>query len=507
MQVAFATPELVTPHRSRAGLIVVMVIFLVMRIPMMIQQQAGQDEAFFAAPGLMVSRGGIPSIPYLPARAESSVFYHADEVFNSIPPANAYWQSLFFLVLPDNLFTARMASATAGLIAILAIYLLGVRIFSCNATGLLAAALYSMSRLLFFPATSTRPDMLCGMLGLLAILAMWNWVTKRQTKQLIQTGVLLGIAMLTHFFALVFCLQIAFWTVISTNGKAQKAKNLGILAGSALLIFALWIPLIMVNTDISITQIQNNVFNRAGPGLFSRLIWPWESLSHHCQLLVEHAQLPQLLLMLVGILAIAQSAITHYHRSTATLALLTLSGMYLLCTISGVHPANGYWCYPGALLILCVSSATIRLLVRQPWQSSTWKSASCLFAILVVMIPGFGINAWITHVTNWNSDDHDREQITFQILDAVPERAKLIVDQSIAFDLYVAGRDVTLSSNSDFSIDSRGLAGDYLITGPLARQQGIVDDMHTEFVTSVGDPSDVFAMWIEVYRIRPQRRP
>lgn len=123
------------------------------------------------------------------------------------------------------------------------------------------------------------------------------------------------------------------------------------------------------------------------------------------------------------------------------------------------------------------------------------------------MIPGFGINAWITHVTNWNSDDHDREQITFQILDAVPERAKLIVDQSIAFDLYVAGRDVTLSSNSDFSIDSRGLAGDYLITGPLARQQGIVDDMHTEFVTSVGDPSDVFAMWIEVYRIRPQRRP
>ena len=469
---------------------------------MMAQQQAGQDEAFFAAPGLMVSRGGLPKIPYLPARAESSVFYHADEVFNSIPPANAYWQSLFFLTLPDNLFTARMASAAAGLIAILAIYLLGVRMFNCNATGLLAAALYSMSRLFFFPATSTRPDILCGMLGLLALLTMWNWANKRQTKQLIQTGVLLGIAMLTHFYALVFCIQIAIWTVISSQGKSQKARNLAILVGSSLLIFALWIPLILTNTDVSITQIQNNVFNRAGPGLLSRLIWPWESLSHHCQLLVEQAQLPQLFLMLIGILAVAQSAITHYHRSTATLAALTLSGMYLLSTISGVHPANGYWCYPGALLILCVSSATIRLLVHQSWQFSSTKTATCLCILLVTMIPGFGVNAWVAHIANWNGDAHDREQVTLQILESVPKEAKLIADQSIAFDLYIAGRDVTLSSNSDFSIDSRDLPCDYLITGPLARQQGIVDDMNVEFVTSIGDPNEIFAMWIEVYRIK-----
>ncbi|HCK71727.1 MAG TPA: hypothetical protein DHW38_09120 [Planctomycetaceae bacterium] len=206
--------------------------------------------------------------------------------------------------------------------------------------------------------------------------------------------------------------------------------------------------------------------------------------------------------MLIGILAVAQSAITHYHRSTATLAALTLSGMYLLSTISGVHPANGYWCYPGALLILCVSSATIRLLVYQSWQFSSTKTATCLCILLVTMIPGFGVNAWVAHISNWNGDAHDREQVTLQILESVPEEAKLIADQSIAFDLYIAGRDVTLSSNSDFSIDSRRLPCDYLITGPLARQQGVVDDMNVEFVTSIGDPNEMFAMWIEVYRIK-----
>lgn len=502
MQVAFATPEIIPKRHSYAGLIMVMAMFIIVRMPMMVQQQAGQDEAFFAVPGITVAREGIPRIPYLPARAESSVFFHADTVFNSIPPANSYWQSLFQLVLPDGLLAARIASAVAGLIAILAVYLLGVHLLQCNATGLLAAVLYSTSRLLFFPATSARPDMLCGALGLLAILCMWKWSKSQRLKHLIQTGVLLGFAMLTHFFALVFCLQIAIWAIVASEGKRAKSQNVAIVTITALAVFALWIPLILIDTNASLTQIQNNVFNRAGPGLLTRIFWPWESLTHHTELLIKQAQFPQLILMIAGVFALTQSAIVHYHRSTATLAVLTISSMYLLTTISGVHPANGYWCYPAALMTLCVASSVIRILVYQQWASSSWKIACCLALILATMMPGFGINAWIAHTTGWNDPVRDRERVVRQVLESVPADARLIVDQAIIVDLFIAGRDVVLSSNSDFSIDSRKISSDFLITGPLTRQLGIPADMDTELVTTVGDPDDLFAIWIEVYRIK-----
>ena len=333
---------------------------------------------------------------------------------------------------------------------------------------------------------------------------MWKWSQSQRIKYLIQTGVLLGFAMLTHFFALVFCLQIAIWAIAASEGKRAKSQNVAIVTVTALAVFALWIPLILIDTNVSLTQIQNNVFNRAGPGLLTRLVWPWESITHHTELLIDQAQLPQLILMLIGVLALAQSAIAHYHRGTTTLAMLTISSLYLLTTISGVHPANGYWCFPAALMTLCVASSVIRILVYQQWASSSWRIVGCLALILAAMMPGFGIKAWIAHTTGWNDPVRDREHVVRQVLESVPADARLIADQAIIVDLFIAGRNVILSSNSDFSLDARNIPSDFLITGPLTRQHGIATDMDTELVSTVGDPDDLFAIWIEVYRIKTE---
>lgn len=137
---------------------VVAAAFLVLRVPLMSRQQGGTDEAFFAVPGRTILQEGIPRIPYLPVRDKTSVFYQADKVLFCLPPACFYWQSVFFALLPDSFLTARLASATSGLLALGILYLLGRQFLNSDQAGLWAAGLFSLSRLFYFPATSTRPQ-------------------------------------------------------------------------------------------------------------------------------------------------------------------------------------------------------------------------------------------------------------------------------------------------------------------------------------------------------------
>ena len=71
------------------------------------------------------------------------------------------------------------------------------------------------------------------------------------------------------------------------------------------------------------------------------------------------------------------------------------TSIYLLVTISGVHPVKGYWCYPGALLFLCTGYSVSYCLeaARWPSQIPTRTGATLLLALLV-MTPGLGLRTW-----------------------------------------------------------------------------------------------------------------
>ncbi|HEV3023659.1 MAG TPA: glycosyltransferase family 39 protein, partial [Pirellulales bacterium] len=337
------------PRWSLWLLAAIMVAFVVVRGPLMYRQYGGQDEDCYAVPGLTVAREGIPRLPYAPARNHDSYFYRIDEALFCEPPGSFYWQAPFFLVLPAGYGAARAASAVAGLIAVIVVYHLGRRMLGGEAVGLWAAGLYSVSRLFFFPATTARPDMLCGLFGLAALLATWSWHTAPRARALATAGALVGLGMLTHPFAIVYCLQVGAWVFFASRGWRRLTAP-ALLVGCALAAFALWIPLIVAYPELFRVQFFNNIVHPAAPGMAARMLVPWDSLLHHGAQLIEHAQVPQLVLMSAGLLASTALALAWRKPCAAMLVSLTWSSCFLLSTAAGVRPSKGYWCYPGALL-------------------------------------------------------------------------------------------------------------------------------------------------------------
>jgi len=65
----------------------VMIVFLIMRVPLMYRQPGGQDEEWFAVPGYTVAQEGVPRLPFVPSRDRQCVFYRADDAVFALPPA------------------------------------------------------------------------------------------------------------------------------------------------------------------------------------------------------------------------------------------------------------------------------------------------------------------------------------------------------------------------------------------------------------------------------------
>ena len=491
---------------------VVAAAFLVLRVPLMSRQQGGTDEAFFAVPGRTILQEGIPRIPYLPVRDKTSVFYQADKVLFCLPPACFYWQSVFFALLPDSFLTARLASATSGLLALGILYLLGRQFLNSDHAGLWAAGLFSLSRLFYFPATSTRPDMLCGMWGLAAVVTAWRWSRNRDPKSLACTGVLLGLGLLTHPYAIVYCLQVGLWVLLVKQTWRRRLQDTLLLVTCTIATFLLWVPLILLDSEVFWLQFSNNVLDRAGPGLLARCLMPWQSLTHHFQLLVEHAQLPQLILLLGGLTTATLLAIRHRQRSLITLVVLTWTSIYLLVTISGVHPVKGYWCYPGALLFLCTGYSVSYCLEVTSWpRSIPTRAGAGLLLALLVMLPGLGLRTWQHHISHWSETAYNQPVLVRDMLRQVPPGSRLYVDPAFVFNAYLEGANVTFGSITDIPLSPQTPSTngplsvrapyDYLILGPLGRHQQIASHRGIELVDEFGDSDDPFACFIQVYRV------
>ncbi len=344
--------------------------------------------------------------------------------------------------------------------------------------------------------------MLCTMFLLAAVVALVRWHEKPDRRRwLIVTGLLLGMAGLTHPFALVGCLQAALVVVISALKWREKLIALLLLTGACLVPLLFWLPLITAHPDLFRHQFFGNVVDRSSGGLLFRLVWPWESLAYHARLLWEHAGLWQFVLMVAGL--IGGTLIDVRRRGGPRLILLLAwTSVYLLPVCAGTHPTKGYWSYPGALLMLCLARTLVVAGGALAARISHPRLVAITMGLLVgvLLIPGSGVRATLAHLRHWNDVNYDRTRFVEQMLAQLPRDAKFTVDPAFVYDWYLSGRPTILGVDVTMYFQCSDHDWDYLIASRYALDNDLPRRLGGELVTSFGDRDDPFACYAEVYR-------
>lgn len=483
--------------------------FLLFRVPMVLKQAGGQDEQWFTIPGYMIAKEGVPSLPYVVAREPNCVFYAADRALFCLPPAFHYVQAPFFWIFPAGHPVGRLPSLISATLAIVVVYVLGRRLLGDEAAGLWAAGLYSLSRILYFPAIFARPDMLCGLCGLVAIWAMTRAEDDRRLRFMALSGAAVGLGGLTHPFAIVFGMQLAVWCLLVPGTLWQRVQRTALWGACAGLVVALWLPLIIAFPEEFRMQFFNNVLNPAGPGLLSRLIWPWPSLAVQWRLMTEHAGVAQLSLMVLGMLAFVVDSAVRPSRAKLRLLALTLSAIYLHAACQGDHPTKGYWCYTGALVFLCLG---LLIADGMRWGATLGRigvplRASFIIVLLVVLLTGSGIRLWWSRVANWTSVNHDGPAFAHMLAREVPSEGRFVVGPEYVLELYLSGRDVVLDADPREYYGLPTIDYDYLLIGADSLDKDRATQFQGELIRTFGDPDDPFAYYAELHRRSPEAPP
>ncbi|MEK6257581.1 MAG: glycosyltransferase family 39 protein [Planctomycetota bacterium] len=510
--------QLLKPSRLQGSLLVLGLLLgfmLIVRLPVIYCQPGGQDEDVYAIPGYTVSQEGIPRAPYYPSRDLDSVYYKADECLFAEPPASFYWQGFFFLVFPPVYGTARLASLVAGLFAIVLVHELGRRWTGSHAVALLGAGIYSVSRLFYFPAITARPDMLCNVFGLAALLLVTVWLERRSKIQLALAGLMLGFGGITHPFAIAYSIQIGLFVLWQEEGWRRKAGSFLWLVGWSLLPVLLWVPLILSFPDAARVQIVNNLLKPAGGGLLLRLIWPWKALCHHALLMLDHAGIVQWLLLGVGLIGSTVLDLRSGDSRRRTCTYWMWSSTYLLAACAGVHPTKGYWCWPAAFICLGLARVCLetgRFLERRmrlPREESSPRTAIGrltltlpTIVVLAALVQGSGLRASWAYLTRATDENYNAPRFAQRLLRELPEEARYTVDIDYALDFYVAGRKTIIAQTVPFYFRAQDFPYDWLVRGRFPHMVDMPGRLNAELVRVIPTPDDPFACQASLYRQR-----
>ncbi len=495
--------------RTDLGLLVLIgVLFLAFRLPLMYRQPGGVDEGDFSVPGCTILEEGIPRIPYVPSRNPRGFFYRADEAVLLLPPLYFYWQAGFYALFSPSYGTARLASGAAAILAFFLLYAVGRRLTGSRAAALWGAGLYSLSRVCFFPAMAARPDMLCGMLGLTAVWALLRWRDRRRLGWLMATAAAIGLGGLAHPFAIIYAVPLGIWVLLAEGRWWQRLGYLVLLVAGAILVFSLWLFLIVPYFETFCIQFFNNVLDRSGPGLLDRLVSPWDAIRWQCHLIIEHAGPIQTAVMFAGLAIASVAAIGNRERNRLALAALAWSSIAMLVLFAGTHATKGYWCYPGAWLFLCAGGCIAAAGERIGRCCSRWNLSAALrrttvavgsVGLLMAMLPGSGIQAWVAHVRHWKSPDWDARQFTQMLLAHVPRQARVVVDGGYILPFYLDGRDVVLAGSYDLAVPDDYLPYDYYVSGRESIDKGFPQKLGGRLVQRFGDKDNIMACYAELY--------
>lgn len=492
-----------SPFSARPGWILAAIIgtMLVLRFPTILFTSGMLDEEFFAVPGWTIVKEGIPRIPFLHENDPAAYFYHADVAMFALPPAYFYWQAAVFAVLGPGYAEARMASMAWGIAAILLVYALGKKWHGSARVGLVAAAAFAFSRMFLFTATIARPDMMCGAVCLASLWSMTRFSETRRWRWSAAAGALAGLGLLTHPFAIIACLQIGVWAVLIRQTVARRLLTAAVVTASALAVFSLWGLLIVQYPDEFQRQFFNNVLNRSGPGLLSRVAWPWPSIVSQAILFNEFVTPWQSALLAGGVLVTTLADFRSPDPSRRRALALAWSGIVLLVVFVGVHQNKLYWIYPGALMCICVARAvevfTERAASVLPNYSRLLRAAAVTCALLM-LAPGGGLRWWLWCLEHRKEGNHRHREFAAQLIESLPSDAAFLVDRSYVFDFYLAGRNTTLITH-DPNFSATLHPYDLLVVSRFGLDYGLPFRAGGRFVRSFGMKEELFSCYAEVH--------
>lgn len=449
---------------------------------------------------------GLPRIPYCPTRERATFFENADVCLMALPPGLHYVQAPFFGLMTAGYPTARMPVFLGGFVLLWVVWRL-IQPVCSNATvaGLSVCAL-ALCRPMLFTCIVTRPDLLCSCCGLAALLAMWLWHDNGSRRYLLAAGVLCGFSALFHPFAIVSCLQCGVWALARrSDAWLQRVINASVLTICVIVVVAvLWLPLIVAHPYEFRSQFFANVLDRSGPGLFSRLLWPWESLLAHWERQWRFNQTPQFFLLVIGV--VGASAVWLFNRPTVAqkrYLLLVWSSCYLTPTTVGVHPTLGYWIYPIAMCYPLLVDGMWRIgELITPARYRLVLSLGICFVLMSILFQGSGARTLLVYYQHWGDVRYHGGRFIASVLAELPSEGKFMVDTGYVFDVYLSGRDTIMcQSKEQFWPDESLDVQFWMIT-----QEGIdgdwVRDYDADYWKSLGARDEPQRCFLEMYRAR-----
>ena len=493
-------------RRCVAAIWAVALASILIRLPAVIHQPGGQDEDYFAVAGWSLLQTGVPRIPYAPSLNIHGVFYKANEVLYALPPGFFAAEAVVFRIVGPSYAAGRLTSLLAGATAVVGVFWLTRRWFSAS-SALVAATIFAFSRPFLFPATTARPDMLCTALLIWSLVLLASGRSQspgaleaasagqgtdvpRSRWRTLVAGLLIGLALLTHPFALLGLILAVGWIVITPSDR-KRLQLLLFLAGAAA-VMALWLPLIAKDPALFRTQFGNNVLQRAGPGLLARIFWPWETLWYHAKLFLELAGPWQSALFGTSLVAATMLELRSERRRRDWL-LMTWISVFGLAILQGVHPSKGYWSFPA--VFLCMAAA------RVVDAFGRWKPAAILLS-LPLLVPGGGWKAAGVYLRHWGDPDYSHPEAVQRLFDELPAaKARYLVDVGCVFDWHLSGRRTLLALDLPQYYSSAGEPFDFLVVTRTGLEQQLPRKLGpSQRILAFGKLDDDLAVYVEVWK-------
>ncbi len=478
-------------------------VFVVVRVPLMLRLPGSMDEDWFAVPGWTIVKEGIPRVPYAQERNRESYFYKADVMLYALPPAYFYWQAPVHWLFGPDYGSARLASGLAGLLAVFLVYRIACLLSSNTNLPVAAAGLYSLARVFFFPAGTARPDMLCTMFSLLAMLQVICWRDDLRWKRLVLSGAALGLAGLSHPFAIVPAVQVAAVAFLTRFHWKRNITAVLLLTIVSLATFSLWLPLILQHPDIFLEQFRDNA-DPSRTHISSHIFKPWQAFAFQSVLIWRHAGPIQTVLMAFGLIVGTRFQLREKSRNGILLASLTWSSVGMQMLLNGVHTTMGYYSYSGAFVWIGVAQGYYFLaesLIHRVGRPQLLRAACGSFA-LMLMLPGSGIRATLRHLQHWNDRDYQRPTFIAHLDQELPAQESYLVDPAFVFDWWLTGRPTTLGVDDPLYFHPQDQQWTLYLCGRYGIEHGLLQslDLEPEPIRTFGNPDDELACFIQVYR-------
>lgn len=250
------------------------------------------------------------------------------------------------------------------------------------------------------------------------------------------------------------------------------------------------------------SQFIANILRPAGPGLISRFVMPWDSLSHQMPQLIDRAHAIQFAMLAVGMIAVLAIAYRRRDHAAMVIGVLAITSVYLLTACLGDHPIQGFWCYSASLG--WIGFAYVVAAIDSRWiggrSHSKWHRTVGIAVVLLAMLPGSGARAVVTFANKFGDPVYSNPRFVDTVLGDLPASASLTVGPEFSLPVLAQRDDVILACRHPKYFDSADHPTDFYLFGRRDFAESMVDAYECEFVRRYGNRDNVFANYVEVYR-------